>query len=163
MARKKKNKAVLPEGVSLICSNKKAFRNYDLGDRFEAGVELRGTEVKSLRDGKAHLNDSYVTIDRGEAYLVNMHIAPWETASYDNHKPLRRRKLLLHKQEIKKLRIKIEQRGFSLVPTKAYFKKGRAKVEISLGKGRSLTDKRELIKERDEKRIAQRTEKQRDY
>lgn len=163
MVKKKNSKGALPEGVSLVCSNKKAFRNYDLSDRYEAGIELQGTEVKSLREGKAHLNDAYVAIDRGEAFLINMHIAPWTTAAYDNHNPTRRRKLLLHKIEINKLRIKTEQRGFSLVATKVYFKNGRAKIEVCLGKGRSYSDKRELIKERDEKRIEQRQEKQKYY
>ncbi|MDR1577730.1 MAG: SsrA-binding protein SmpB [Deltaproteobacteria bacterium] len=142
----------MPDGFKIICQNKKASFEYELGDRFEAGLILLGTEVKSLRLGKANLLDAYARIIQGEPYLVGAHISPYPQAYYGNHDPLRRRKILLHKTEIRRLIGKTQEKGFSLVPTKLYFKKGLVKVEIALARGKKLHDKRQSMKEADSKR-----------
>jgi len=129
----------------LIASNKTARLNYDIGDTYEAGMVLSGTEVKALRAGKANLKDSYAVVKDDEVYLREMHIS-------FNHEPLRPRKLLLHKREIKKLYGKSREKGLALVPLKLYFKNGKVKVEIGIGKGKKLYDRREDIKEREERR-----------
>jgi SsrA-binding protein len=139
-------------GIKIICDNRKARHNYYLEDKFEAGLVLKGTEVKSLRDGKANLQDSYAVFKGRELFLINAHIAPYTQGNRENHEPLRSRKLLLHESEIDKLWKKLEIRGYSLVPTKMYFKKGRAKIEIAVGKGKKSFDKRASTKERDAKR-----------
>ncbi|MFM8269610.1 MAG: SsrA-binding protein SmpB [Pseudomonadota bacterium] len=139
-------------GIKIICDNRKASHNYFLEDRFEAGLVLTGTEVKSLRTGKANLQDAYAILKNGELFLINAHIAPYTMGNRENHEPLRTRKLLVHKAELNKLFGKSEVRGFTLIPTKMYFKKGRAKVEIALAKGKTGVDKRQTTKEREAKR-----------
>ncbi len=130
----------------LICQNKKAWHEYFIEDRFEAGMVLLGTEVKSLRDGKASLGDSYAKIKDGEIFLVDAHINPYSHANRFNHDPLRPRKLLLHKSEIRRLIGKTQEKGFTLIPLRLYFSDGRAKVELGLAKGKKLYDKRETLK-----------------
>ena len=139
-------------GLKIICDNRKAGHNYFLEERFEAGMVLTGTEVKSLRTGKANLQDAYAILKNGELFLINAHIAPYALGNRENHDPLRTRKLLVHKAELNKLFGKSEVRGFTLIPTKMYFKKGRAKVEIALAKGKTGVDKRQTTKEREAKR-----------
>ncbi|MFQ5717555.1 MAG: SsrA-binding protein SmpB [Nitrospinales bacterium] len=138
--------------IKIICQNKKARHDYFIEESFEAGLVLRGTEVKSLREGKASLVDSYADIERGEAYLMNCHISPYTEASQFNHHPTRRRKLLLHKKEISRLIGKVREKGFNLIPLKMYFKGGRAKLELSLAQGKKLYDKRAAIKKRQAQR-----------
>jgi SsrA-binding protein len=135
-----------------VARNKKARFNYELGDRMEAGMVLTGTEVKSLRLGKANLTDSYARIKDGEAWLYSCHISPYPYAAYDNHDPERPRKLLLHKRELRKLAGKVQEQGLSLIPLAIYFKRGRAKVELALAKGKKLYDKRQAMKKRDQER-----------
>lgn len=141
------------EAVKIVSDNRQARYLYEILETYEAGIELKGTEVKSIRDGKANLRDGYALIRNGEAWLLNVHVSPHSTASqYFNHEPRRTRKLLLHKQEIRKLIGKVEQQGLTLVPLKMYFKNGKVKVSIALAKGKKLHDKRESIKQRDDKR-----------
>lgn len=143
-------------GEKLICNNKKAFHNYFIEEKFEAGMVLRGTEVKSLRMGKANLNDSFAQVKNGEAFLNNLHISHYDFGNRENHDPDRIRKLLLHKKEIEKLHSKVREQGYSLVPLRLYFKNGLVKVEMGLAKGKKLYDKREDMKKQDQKReIAQ--------
>jgi len=130
----------------LICTNKKARRDYAIDETYEAGMVLMGTEVKALRQGKAHLKDSYARIKDSEIFLVDTHISPYSYGNQLNHEPDRTRKLLMHKREIRKLYGKTRERGYTLVPLKIYFKDGKAKVEIGLGKGKRLYDKREDLK-----------------
>ncbi len=137
------------EGIKLIASNKKAHFNYFLSDFLECGIELKGTEIKSLRVNGATINDSYIVIRLEEAEIINMYIKPYDHGNIFNHDPLRNRKLLLHKHEIRWLAQKIKADSFTVVPTRIYFKKGKAKVEIALAKGKKLYDKRETIKSRD--------------
>ena len=139
-------------GIKIISSNKKAHFNYFLSDFMEAGIELKGTEIKSLRVTGATINDSYVVIRNEEAEIINMYIKPYDHGNLFNHDPLRNRKLLLHKHQIRWLAQKIKTEGFTVVPTRIYFSKGKVKVEIALAKGKKLYDKRETIKERDIKR-----------
>ena len=142
-------------GIKIIATNKKAHFNYFLSDFLECGIELKGTEIKSLRVNGASIGDSYVVIRNGEAEVINMHIKAYEQGNIFNHDPLRNRKLLLHKREIRNLEIKINREGYTVVPTKIYLSKGRAKVEIALAKGKKNYDKRETIKKRDiEREIA---------
>ena len=143
--------------VKIICKNRKAFHEYFIEETYEAGVVLKGTEVKSLRAGKANLVDSYAVFRGEELYLLNSHINPYTHASRDNHDPTRSRKLLLHKKELDRLSGKIKERGLSLVPLKLYFKESKAKVEIALVKGKKLYDKREDIKKRTIDRALKRT------
>ena len=138
--------------MKIIAQNKKASYQYHIEERIEAGLVLLGSEVKSLREGRASLSDSYALIKEGEAFLINTHIAPCAYASYANHEPKRTRKLLLHKKQIKKLTGKLNERGYTLIPTKLYFKDGKAKVELGLCRGKKLFDKRESIKKRESKR-----------
>jgi SsrA-binding protein len=139
-------------GEKLICNNKKAFHNYFIEEKFEAGMVLKGTEVKSLRMGKANLNDSFAQVRNGEAFLNNLHISPYDFGNRENHDPDRVRKLLLHKKEIEKLHSKVREQGYSLVPLRLYFKNGMVKVEMGLAKGKKLYDKREDMKKEDQKR-----------
>ena len=142
-------------GVKVIASNKKAHFNYFLSDFLEAGIELKGTEIKSLRVNGATIGDAYVIIRNGQAELLNMYIKPYEQGNIFNHDPLRTRKLLLHKKEIRNLEMKMNKEGYTVVPTRIYFSHGMAKVEIALAKGKKLYDKRETIKNRDiERRLA---------
>ncbi len=136
-------------GIKIISSNKKAHFNYFLSDFMEAGIELKGTEIKSLRVTGATINDSYVVIRNEEAEIINMYIKPYDHGNLFNHDPLRNRKLLLHKHQIRWLAQKIKTEGFTVVPTKIYFSKGKVKVEIALAKGKHNYDKRETIKKRD--------------
>ena len=135
----------------IITVNKKARHDYALMESYEAGIVLRGTEVKSLRNGRASLVDSFAGLESGELFLYNMYIAPYESGNRYNHEPRRRRKLLVHLAEIKRLMGKTSGRGLTLIPTRLYFKKGKAKVEIALARGKRQYDKREDIKKREAK------------
>lgn len=143
-------------GQKIICQNKTARVNYFIDDTYEAGIVLVGTEVKSLRAGTANLKDSYAHIEDGEVYLHDMHIGPYSHGNRANHDPRRVRKLLLHGREINKLYSKSREKGLSLIPLKAYFKNGKVKVEIGVGRGKKLYDKREDIKVREDKREMER-------
>ena len=136
-------------GIKIIATNKKAHFNYFLSDFTECGISLKGTEIKSLRVHSCSIGDAYVIIRNGEAEIINMHINPYEQGNIFNQDPLRNRKLLLHKKEIKWFMDKAQKSGYSIVPTKVYFKKGKCKVEIALAKGKKNYDKRETIKQRD--------------
>jgi SsrA-binding protein len=138
--------------MKIVCQNRKAYHDYFIEETFEAGISLVGTEVKSLRDGNANLKDSYVLIKDSEAFLFNCHISPYSHGNILNHDHLRTRKLLLHRKEIERLKGKIAQKGYALIPLKIYFKGPFAKVEIGLAKGKKQYEKREAIKERDAKR-----------
>jgi SsrA-binding protein len=140
----------------IICQNKLARLNYFIDDTYEAGIVLLGTELKALRDGKAHLKDSYALVQNGEIFLYDMHIGPYSHGNRANHEPLRVRKLLLHKREIKRLYGKSQEKGLTLIPIKLYFKAGKVKVEIGVGKGKKLYDKRSDIKKRDDLREVER-------
>lgn len=136
--------------IEPVCVNKKAYHDYFIEETVEAGISLTGTEVKSLRAGKANIRDSYARIMGEEAFLVNTHISAYSKADgFQEINPERTRKLLLHKKEIRRLIGKVRERGYTLIPTKLYFKEGRAKVEIALAKGKTLYDKRETIKKKD--------------
>ena len=149
------------EGIRLVCQNKKAYHDYEILETFEAGMVLLGTEVKSLREGRANLKDSYAKVKKGEVFLYGLHISPYTHATYDNHDPERVRKLLLHHFEIKRILGKTQERGFALVPLKIYFSKGLAKVELALARGRKDYDKRESIKKKEERREMDRMRKER--
>ena len=136
-------------GLKMICLNRKASFNYFFEDLLEAGIVLKGSEIKSIRNGKVNIADSYAIEKNGEIVLINSHIASYKQASYTNHNPTDERKLLLNKKEINKLSGKINAEGFTLVPTKMYFKKGKAKLEIAIAKGKKHYDKREAKKNRD--------------
>ena len=139
-------------GIKIITSNKKAHFNYFLSEFTECGLVLKGTEIKSLRKHGCSLNDSYIAIRSGEMEVLNMHINPYDKGNIFNHDPLRTRKLLLHKKEIRWFEEKVKRDGYTIVPTRVYLKKGKAKIEIALAKGKKLYDKRETIKQRDIKR-----------
>ena len=141
----------------LICANKRARRDYAIDEIYEAGMVLVGTEVKALRQGKANLKDSYARIKGGEVFLVDSHISPYSHGNQFNHDSDRTRKLLMHKREIRKLYGKTRERGFTLIPLRMYFKGGKAKVEIGLGKGKKLYDKREDLKRRAMEREVERS------
>ena len=145
-------KAYDPDGIKIVCQNKKARHNYTIEDTFEAGMVLRGTEVKSLRNGKANLVDSYATINGEEAWLNHFHIDPYTPATQFNHHPMRKRKLLLHKKEINKLIGKTQEKGCTLVPLKVYFKNGKAKVDLGIAKAKKLYDKRATLKKQESDR-----------
>ena len=139
-------------GIKIISTNRKASYNYFLSEFLECGIALKGTEIKSLRVSGCNINDAYIVIHNGEAEIINMHIPAYKQGNIFNHDPLRNRVLLLHKREIRKLAMMVKQGGYTIVPTKIYLKKGRAKVEIALAKGKKLYDKRDSIKDRDNKR-----------
>jgi SsrA-binding protein len=145
-----------PTGIKLIAQNKKAYHDYFIEETLEAGIALTGTEVKSLRAGRANLRDSYAAVEKGELFLIGVHISPYEQGNIFNHDPLRKRKLLVHSHEIRRLFGKVQATGYTLVPTKMYFKEGRAKVEIGLAKGKALYDKRETIAKKEAERDIQR-------
>ena len=149
------------EGVKIACENRKARHDYFIHETFEAGISLQGTEVKSLRAGKANLKDSYAEIKNGELFLQNMHISPYEQGNIFNHDPLRSRKLLMHKAEIVKLFGKTREKGFTLVPLKVYFKRGKAKLELALASGKHNYDKRQDLKAKSDKREMERALKDR--
>jgi len=136
-------------GLKIITNNRKARFNYFFKEFYEAGIALKGSEVKSLRDGKANISESYAFDSNGEIFLINSHIPSYKESSYNNHNPTRNRKLLLNKKEINKLIGRINREGFTLIPTKIYFKKGKAKVEIAVAKGKKMHDKRQVKKKRD--------------
>ena len=136
-------------GLKIICINRKASFNYFFEDFLEAGIVLKGSEIKSIRDGKINIADSYAVEKNGEIILINSHVASYKQASYSNHKPSDERKLLLKKKEINKLIGKMQREGFTIVPTKMYFKKGKAKLEIAIAKGKKQFDKRATKKNRD--------------
>ena len=136
-------------GINIVTQNRKARHNYHILETWEAGMVLKGTEVKSLRNGKANLKDSYARVEAGEVYLYHCHISPYDKGTYDNHDPERERKLLLNRREIRKLTGKVEEKGLTLVPLKIYFKQGRAKVELGLARGKKFYDKRADIAKRD--------------
>ena len=136
-------------GLKIISNNRKAKFNYFFTEFFEAGIVLKGSEVKSLRDGKVNIAESYAFDHNGEIYLVNSHIPSYKQSSYNDHNPIRNRKLLLNKREINKLIGRVNREGFTLIPTKLYFKKGKAKVEIAVAKGKKQYDKRHVKKKRD--------------
>jgi SsrA-binding protein len=140
-----------------VATNRQASYRYHLLDKWEAGLVLRGTEVKSLRGGKAQIKDGYAALRDGEVWLYNVHIPPYEPASRENHEPERPRKLLMHRAQIEKLTGKTREKGLTLVPTRLYFSNGRAKVEIALAKGKDVGDKRQTIKERELKREMERS------
>ncbi|MBN1191444.1 MAG: SsrA-binding protein SmpB [Dehalococcoidales bacterium] len=144
--------------IKNIATNRKAFRDYFIGESFEAGLVLRGTEIKSIRAGAVNLSDAYVKPDdKGELWIENMHIARYDPGSYMSHEPLRRRKLLLHKKEIRNLKAKIAQKGFTLVPTRLYLKDSHAKLEIALARGKKLYNKKEDLARRDTERELERS------
>ena len=143
MSQKAKN------AFKIISNNRKARFNYFFNEFFEAGIVLRGSEIKSLRDGKVNISDSYALDVNGEIFLINSHIPLYKESSYNNHEPTRNRKLLLNKREINKLIGRINREGFTLVPTKLYFKKGKVKIEIAVAKGKKQYDKRQVKKKRD--------------
>lgn len=147
-------------GIKRVAENRKAFHDYFIDETYEAGMALVGTEVKSLREGRINLRDSFVEV-RGalhapELYLVGAHISPFAQGNIWNHEPLRSRKLLLHRQEIERIAQRVRERGYTVVPTKVYFKDGRAKIEIGLARGKKLYDKRQDMAERDAKRDVER-------
>jgi SsrA-binding protein len=135
-----------------VATNRQASHRYNLLERWEAGLQLQGSEVKSLREGAVQLKDSYAALRDGEVWLHNMHIAPYAPASRENHEPERPRKLLLHRREIERMDSKMNERGLTIVPTRIYFKGAYAKVEIALARGKDMHDKRHSIKERDQRR-----------
>lgn len=148
-------------GTKIICDNRKARFNYEISDKWEAGIMLTGSEVKSLRQGQAHLNEAYAVVSKGELWLVSAHIAKYAAANQFNHEELRERKLLMHRREIEKITAKIQEKGLTLVPLSLYFKAGRVKVSLGLGKGKKLHDKRETKKRRETERELRRITKER--
>jgi SsrA-binding protein len=138
--------------MKIVSNNKKAYHDYFILDTYEAGIELKGTEIKSVRKGSANLKDAFIKIKDNEAYIENMHIAPYEQGNRFNHDPRRTRKLLLHKKEISKLQKEVKENGLTIVPTKLYFNTSKAKLEIALARGKKLYDKRQDLKAKDAKR-----------
>ena len=152
---------MVKDTVRVACENRKARHDYFIHETYEAGIELKGTEVKSLRAGRANLRDSYAEVKDGEVFVEHMHISPYEQGNIFNHEPLRRRKLLLHKREILKLFGKTREKGFTLIPLKIYFKRGRAKMELALASGKHNYDKREALHEKSAQREVERALKER--
>ena len=144
------------EGFRVACTNKKARRDYDIDETLEAGIVLWGNEVKSLRDARANLMDAYAWVQEGEVWLSGLHVSPYSHTRIEEQDPTRDRKLLLHAKEIKRLAVKIQEKGYTVVPLRIYFKRGIAKVEIGLGKGKKLYDKREDVKKADARREIER-------
>jgi SsrA-binding protein len=147
--------------MKVVCQNRKAYHDFQIEETLEAGVSLLGTEVKSLREGKANLKDSYVIVKGEEVFLLNCHISPYSHGNIMNHEPLRTRKLLMHRKEINRLAGKVTAKGYTLIPLKIYFKDSFAKVEIGLAKGKKLFEKRDRIKEREARREIERAVKNR--
>ena len=144
------------ESIKLIANNKKAYHDFFIEDKYEAGISLYGTEIKSIRMGKCSIKESYIEINKGEAFIVGMNISPYEKGNIFNKDPLRVRKLLLHKQEIEKLLGRTSEKGYTIMPLQVYLKDGKAKVEIGLAKGKKLYDKRESIAKKDQRRELER-------
>ncbi|MBI3921775.1 MAG: SsrA-binding protein SmpB [Armatimonadetes bacterium] len=151
------------EGDKVVTLNRKARHDYDILETCEAGIVLKGTEVKSARNGRVSLNESYAKVIGSDAYILGMHIAPYEAGNRENAEPTRPRRLLLHRREISHFTGKTQERGLTLVPLKFYFQRGRAKVELGLGRGRKTHDKRQVLAERDAQRDIDRTLTNRDY
>ena len=149
--------------TKIIADNRKARFNYSVEDVIETGIVLAGTEVKSLRNGQANLTDAYAQIKNGEVFVHNLHISPYTHAYYGNHEPMRMRKLLMHKYEIQKLVGKIQEKGYSLIPMKLYFKEGKVKLGLGICKGKKLHDKRQAIREREAKLSVNRMNRHKDY
>ena len=149
------------ESKKIIANNKKAFYDYFIEDKYEAGIELVGTEVKSLRMGKCSIKEAFVRIQKGEVFIYGMHISPYEKGSYFNTDPLRPKRLLMHKAEIRKCRQQVMEQGLALIPLQVYLKEGRMKLELALCKGKKLYDKRDDIAKRDAKRDIERSMKER--
>lgn len=145
----------------IVATNRKAYHDYHVGETYEAGIALTGTEIKSVRQGMVSLRDSFARVENGEVFLYNMNVSPYEAGNRFNHEPRRTRKLLLHKSEIRRLSTKTQEKGFTLIPLRVYLKRGRAKVELALAKGKRLYDKREDIKKRDAMRQVDRAIKDR--
>jgi len=144
------------ESIKLIANNKKAYHDFFIEEKYEAGISLFGTEIKSIRMGKCSIKESYIEINKGEAYIIGMNISPYEKGNIFNKDPLRTRKLLLHKQEIEKLLGKTSEKGYTIMPLQVYLKDGKCKVEIGLAKGKKLYDKREAIAKKDQRRELER-------
>lgn len=144
------------EAVKLVANNKKAYHDYFIEEKFEAGIELFGTEVKSVRQGKCSIKEAYVNIDRGEAFVEGMNISPYEKGNIFNREPLRRRRLLLHKREIMRLAGLTQAKGYTIMPLQVYFKNGRVKIEIGLARGKKMFDKRDDLKKKALKREMER-------
>jgi len=142
--------------VKLIANNKKAWHDYFIEDKYEAGIELHGTEVKSIRMGRCSIKEAFIRVEKGEVFVYGMHVSPYEKGNIFNKDPLRPRKLLLHRSEIRKLIGKMAQKGYTLVPLQVYFKGSLIKIEIALAKGKKLYDKRDDIAKKDQKRAAER-------
>lgn len=159
MARKRKNKTDMPDGVKVLLRNKRAYYDYDISEKLEAGMSLVGSEVKSLRDQRGSLGEGYVDIRNGEAWLVNATINEYPWANQFNHDPKRQRRLLLHKRELKKLHVKTSQRGFTLVPLSIYLKDGKIKLEIGVARGKRQYEKRDSVKAADAQRDVDRAMK----
>jgi SsrA-binding protein len=151
---------VAQEHIKVIAENRKARHDYTIEDQIEAGLVLKGTEVKSLRQGRANLKDAYAKIKNGEVYVYQMHISPYPFAYYDNHDPLRVRKLLMHRHEIRQLYGKVNERGYALIPLRLYFRDGKIKLLLALAKGKHSYDKRDSIRRRDEQRDMDRIRKE---
>jgi|UniRef100_A0A7C3SJ86 SsrA-binding protein len=149
------------ERIKLICRNRKAYYEYQIDALYEAGLVLKGTEVKSLRLGRVNIEDAYARFQDGEIYLINAHISPYPHAAGENHEADRPRKLLLNRQELKRLQGKLQEKGYTLIPLKLYFKNEHAKVELGLAKGKKKADKRETIRRREEQRELERARKRR--
>ena len=148
------------ESIKVVAQNKKAYHDYFIEAKYECGIELFGTEVKSIRQGKINLKDSFASVEKGEMFVNGMHISPYEQGNIFNKDPLRKRKLLMHKKEINRLFGLVKQQGYSLVPTSVYFKGSKVKVELALAKGKKLYDKRDDAAKRDAKRNIDRTLKE---
>jgi SsrA-binding protein len=151
---------VAKDHIKIIAENRKARHEYFIEDEYEAGMVLKGTEVKSLRQGRANLKDSYAKVKNGELYVHQMHISPYPFAYYDNHDPLRIRKVLLHRYEIRRLYGKLSERGYALIPLRLYFREGKVKVLLGLAKGKRQYDKRDTLRRRDQKRDMDRIKKE---
>jgi len=141
-------------GEKVFATNKKAFRDYFIMEKYEAGISLLGTEVKAIREGRLNLKDSYAMVRGGEAFLFNCHISPYSHGNRENHEPTRTRKLLLHQKEIKKLIGKTQEKGLTLVPLRVYLKRGKIKIELGVGRGKKLIDKRETVRRKEADREA---------
>lgn len=159
LVKKMNKKSSFGESQKIVATNRKARHLYHILETFQAGIVLKGTEVKSMREGHANLQEGYAAIKNGELYLMDCHISPYSHASFDNHDPLRPRKLLMHKREIARLSGKIQAKGFTLVPLKLYFVRGKVKVDLALARGKKMWDKREDVKRRDIERDMRQNQK----
>lgn len=161
MAKKGKKNEFTEDGVKILSVNRKARYNYSVEETLECGIELKGTEVKSLRSGKFSFADAYAIVNKMELWLIAFHISPYDFGNIHNHEPDRKRRLLAHKQEIKKLSRKIDEKGYALVPLKVYLKNSKIKVELGICRGKNVQDKRDTIRARDDKRAVERELRQR--